>query len=97
MPIVCPACNKPNLLEPACPRCGCDLSVLHKIAAAAGARLAAARAALASRDWSGALTEAGRSWDLVHTRKSARMGVLAAAAAGDSAQALRWRERAAEG
>jgi hypothetical protein len=97
MPIVCPACNKSNVTEPGCPRCGCDLSVLHQIAAAAGTRLGAARAALAIRDWPGALAEAGRSWALVHSRESARMAFLAAAAAGDSAQALRWHERAAEG
>lgn len=97
MPIVCPACNKAGQARGACERCGCDLSLLQKIAAAADARLSAARLALASRDWPGARAEAERSWELVHARESAQVAFLAAAGEGDLAGALRWRERAREG
>ena len=97
MPIVCPACNKANQTEAACQRCGCDLARLHGLADAAAACLDGATAALADGDWPAALTAAGRSWRLRHTAESARVAFLAAAATGETARALRWRERAAEG
>jgi hypothetical protein len=93
--IVCPACNKANQTGDACQRCGCDLTQLHEIAAAAVTRLGAARTALAGRDWSTAVMEAERSWRLLHTGESAQLAFLAAAARGDGTLALRWRERAA--
>ncbi len=96
MAIACPACNKAGQTEAACQRCGCDLSPLHEIVDAAATRLAGATAALANRDWSGAQADAERSWQLVHTGESARLAWVAAAAHGDTAGALRWRERAAE-
>lgn len=97
MPIVCPACNKANQTEAACQRCGCDLARLHEIGDAAAACLGGATAALAERDWSAAHAAAGRSWRLRHTAESARIAFLAAAALGDTARALRWRDRATAG
>ncbi len=94
MPIVCPACNKASQTAAACQRCGCDLTRLQEIVATAGALRGAAVAALADRDWSAAQAAAGRSWQLCHRVESARVAFLAAAAAGETAQALRWRERA---
>lgn len=79
-----------------CQRCGCVLSRLHEIAAAAGARLLAARRSLANGDWPDALRQAGRSWRLCHSAESARLAFVAAAAVGETACALRWRERAAD-
>jgi hypothetical protein len=94
MALVCPACNKAGQADAACSRCGCDLSRLHAIAEAAAAQLAAARAALRQRDWPGARVRAEQSWSLCHTRESARVAFLAAAAAGETARALIWRDRA---
>ena len=67
MPITCPACNKAGQTDAACQRCGCELTHLHEIVAAAATRLARAHAALTNRDWSGALADAEGSWDLLHT------------------------------
>lgn len=97
MPIVCPACNKANQNEAACQRCGCDLARLHEIGEAAAACLGGATAALADGDGSAALLAAGRSWRLRHTAESARLAFLAAVAIGDTARALRWRDRAVDG
>ncbi|MGH7946826.1 MAG: hypothetical protein ACREF9_17750 [Opitutaceae bacterium] len=94
MAIVCPACNKAGQAEAVCQRCGCDLSQLHAIVAAAASRLSAAAASLAGCDWPGALVQAERSWRLCHTPASAQVAFLAASAAGAAARALRWRERA---
>lgn len=69
---------------------------LHEIVAVAATHLEGAAAALANRDWSVALTAAGCSWRLRHTAESARIAFLAAAASGDTARALRWRERATD-
>lgn len=93
-PIVCPACNKANQTAPTCQRCGCELSPLHEIAAAAASRLSAARSALAMSNWPAALHAAAHSWRLRHTAESARVAFLAIAAAGDTMQAMRWRRRA---
>jgi hypothetical protein len=73
MPITCPACNKAGQTDAACQRCGCELTHLHEIVAAAATRLARAHAALTNRDWSGALADAEGSWDLLHTAESARL------------------------
>lgn len=96
MAIVCPACNKAGQTAAACQRCGCDLSHLHEIVGAAATRFASATAALANRDWSGALAEAEHAWQLVHTRESAQLAWAAAAASGDTACALRWHRRATQ-
>ena len=96
MPITCPACNKASQSGAACQRCGCDLARLHEIVAAATTHLAGAAAALAARAWSAALAAAGRSWRLRHTAESARIAFLAAAATGDTARAMRWRDRATD-
>jgi len=97
VPIACPACNKANQTEAACQRCGCDLARLHEIRAAAVACLGGATAALADGDWTAALSAAARSWRLRHTAESARIAFLAAAAAGDTARTLHWRQRATDG
>jgi len=96
MPINCPACGKAGQTEPACQRCGCDLSRLHEIAGAAGARQLAAHRSLANGDWADALRQAEQSWRLCHSAESAQLAFLAAAAVGETACALRWRERGAD-
>ena len=96
MPIVCPACNKPNQADAACQRCGCDLARLHEVGAAAAASLGDATSALVDCNWPVAFAAAVRSWRLRHTMESARIAFLAAAASGDTAQALRWHRRVAE-
>ena len=96
MAITCPACNKAGQTDATCQRCGCDLARLHEIVDAAAGRLVRAHAALAARDWRGALAEAECSWGLLHTAESAQLAWVAAAAAGDTPRALRWRGRAAD-
>ena len=93
MPLTCPACNKAGQTAAACQRCGCDLSRLHSIAAAAAGRYAAARRALEESDWSAALTRATESWRLRHSPAAAQLAFLAAAARGDGAATLRWHRR----
>ena len=94
--IRCPACQKPN--EPGaastCPRCGCDLSMLCQILAAAWAHLSHAKENLHEADWSAALAHAEQSWKLLHTPQSARVACLATAAMGDVENLARWRPRA---
>lgn len=94
MSLTCPACNKAAQAEAACVRCGCDLSRLRAVLVAAASRLDAARVSLAARDWPGALADAQRSWRLHHTPEAARVAFCAAAAAGDTARAIAWHERA---
>ncbi len=67
----------------------------HKANQTEAAYLGVRPAALAEGDWPAALA-AGRSWRLRHTEATARMAFLAAAAAGDTARALRWRDRATD-
>jgi hypothetical protein len=97
VPLTCPACNKAGQTDAACQRCGCDLSRLHTIAAAAAGRYAAARRALEDSDWSAALTRATESWRLRHSPAAAQLAFLAAAAGGNGAATLRWQTRAAAG
>ena len=94
MAIVCPACGKAAQAEAVCQRCGCDLSPLHAVCEAAVSCLGAAHAALSVGNWRGALGLAERSWSLRHAPSSARTAFLAAAAAGDTREALLWRARA---
>lgn len=94
MNVTCPACNKPGQTEPACPRCGCDLSQLHAILRTATARLADAQTALTRHDCQGALARSEHSWLLLHSAQSAQLAFLAAAALGDTPRALAWRRRA---
>ncbi len=94
MAITCPACSKTGQTESACQRCGCDLSRLHAIVTRATSRLQAARASLEKRDWTRALIHAEQSWRLCHTIESAQMAFLSAAAGGETALALVWRQRA---
>ena len=96
MPITCPTCSKASQSGAVCQRCGCDLARLHQIVEAAATHLDGAAAALAERDWSTALTAARSSWRLRHTAESARIIFLAAAATGDTARALHWRQRATD-
>lgn len=96
MPLTCPACNKANQSDATCPRCGCDLSRLHQLAAASTARLADALTALEEFDWPEALNHASSSWRLRHSAASARLAFLAATAAGQTQAALRWHRRATD-
>ncbi len=95
MTINCPACGKPNevVAASACSRCGCDLSVLRQILAAALADLNQAKQRLREADWFAALAHAEQSWKMVHTPQSARLACLAAAAIGDGERLARWRPR----
>jgi hypothetical protein len=94
MPLSCPVCTKPNQDGPACQRCGCDLSALHMIRRAAEACLAEARHSLRDQQWGQALIEAERSWELCHSPEAARCAFVLAAALGETAAALHWRQRA---
>lgn len=94
MALPCPACNKADQTAAACTRCGCDLSQLHAIVAAAADRLAAAQVALGAADWPAALAGAEQSWQLVHSTEAARLGFLAAGAQGDTVRTLQWHRRA---
>jgi hypothetical protein len=94
MSLNCPACNKPNQDGPACQRCGCDLSALHTIRRAAQVCLAEAIHGLRNRQWNQALIEAERSWELYHSPEAAHCAFVLAAALGETAAALRWRQRA---
>ncbi len=94
MAIPCPACNKADQTAATCGRCGCDLSKLHTIVAAAARRMTAAHAALVQDDWTAALAAAEQSWRLVHSYEAARLGFLAAGALGDTSLALHWHRRA---
>ena len=93
MAITCPACNKANQTTAACARCGCDLSSLQAVVAAATAHLGDALSALRSGDWSAALAGAEASWQLCHSTDAARLGFLAASALRQTAEALHWHER----
>ena len=94
MAIICPACNKANQTEAACSRCGCDLRALHAVLEGAQATLCQAKGALGEADWAGALGWAQRSWELCHTVEAARLAFIAAAASGQTQDALGWRQRA---
>lgn len=93
MSITCPACNKPNQAQPACSRCGCDLSCLLALANGAAGALSQARNWLHQRDWAEALEWAEESWRLRHTAEAAGIAFLAAGALGLTARALCWHER----
>ena len=103
MRIQCPACGKQNEIDSSdpsddpsdlCARCGCDLSALREIQAAAADHLSLAKKGLQEGAWAEALAHAQRSWQLVHASHSARVACLGAAAMGDSVRLVRWRARA---
>lgn len=94
MSLICPACNKANQTDAACQRCGCDLTPLHAIVRSAASCLDSAAAAFTERDWPEALAFAAQSWELRHSSESAQTAFLAAAAAGQTSDALMWRTRA---
>lgn len=91
--ILCPACGKANQGGPTCPRCGCALEALLRVAAAAERAAAEAHRLLEMRDWAAARAAADRSWRMRRSARSARIAFLAAAAAGDSPGAAQWRAR----
>jgi hypothetical protein len=96
MLVTCPACNKGDQIVPVCARCGCDLSALRTVLAAAAVCRADARAALEACDWDQALACAERAWHLHHTPETARLAFLAAAALAQTPHALHW-HRLAQG
>ncbi len=97
MTVICPACKKTNEESEAraCSRCGCDLSALREILAAAVAHLSRAKNNLRQADWAAALVEAEYSWKLLHTAHSAHLAALASAAMGNVHGLQRWRQRVA--
>src|SRR4051812_628784 len=92
--LACPACNKSAQTSPACERCGCDLSQLHRIRAIAAASLNKACSCLRTQEWSDALRHAEASWQLYHSSQAAGVAFLAAGALGETAETLRWSESA---
>ncbi len=96
MTITCPACGKANPEEPACARCGCDLTELRAVLTAAAHALETAKACLRAANWAAALDWTEASWQLHHTVETARLGFLAAGGAGDIASALLWQRRTDE-
>ena len=96
MEISCPACGKTSDLSAttSCPRCGCDLGPLARIIAGAVWHLQAAAGGLRAGNWAAALEHAQRSWSLLHSPRAARLAFLAAAALGETRDALCWRRRA---
>jgi hypothetical protein len=96
MKIQCPACGKQTEtgIVDACARCGCNLSVLAGIRAAAASQLSQAQTELRQGAWAEALAHAERSWQLVHTSHSAHAACLATVAMGDTIRLARWRRRA---
>jgi hypothetical protein len=95
MEISCPACAKTSELSAAaaCPRCGCDLGPLARIIAGAVWHLQAAAGDLRARNWEAALEHAQQSWSLCHSQGAARVAFLAAAALGETRDALSWLRR----
>jgi hypothetical protein len=95
MEISCPACAKTSDVSAttSCPRCGCDLGPLAVILAGAAWHLQAAAGEMRTRDWKAALEHAQQSWSLYHSRRAARAACLAAAALGETREALSWRRR----
>jgi hypothetical protein len=95
--LLCPACRKLNepvvLPSATCSRCGCDLSTLCAIRAAAARSLPAAARALHRRDWATALEHAGHSWSLLNSPDAARLAALACGALGQIEELLTWRHR----
>ena len=90
----CPTCGKSGVTAEACPRCGCDLTPLRALAAAAAWHLSRAADALGRRRWRTALGHAATSWRVRHTPAAARLAFLAAAAASETTLAAWWHERA---
>ncbi|MBX3744091.1 MAG: hypothetical protein KF833_02175 [Verrucomicrobiae bacterium] len=97
MVIRCPACNKTGQAEARCARCGCELTELRRIAVAARVHWRMGMEALRQGVWTEALDRAGRSWAMRHSADAARLGFLAAGAAGDSVAACQWHARAEAG
>lgn len=99
MQIVCPACGKTMLLRPGgtgtCDRCGCDLSSLRDIQAAAAGLLMLAKEALVAGEHHAALEYADRSWSMVRGGQSASVACLAASALGAGEALALWRARVA--
>jgi len=95
MEISCPACGKTSDLSAttSCSRCGCDLGPLARISAGAVWHLQAAAGELRAGDWETALKHAQRSWSLRHSSHAARLAFLAAAALGETRDALAWHRR----
>ena len=96
MQLACPACGKTNdtVQGDSCQRCGCDLSPLTAIRQAAGWHLRTAANQLRAQAWADALRQAESSWALRRSSAAAQVAFLAAAALGDTAQLLHWREQA---
>jgi hypothetical protein len=77
-----------------CPRCGCELAILERIARAASRELSTSRENLEAGNPREALRCAGDSWRLKKGAGAARLAFLAAIAAGDFDQAGLWYGRA---
>ena len=96
MTLTCPACRKVNEFHRApygCARCAADLSNLWAVNTAAEQARREAVEAMRRRDWSAALTDAGRSWSLRRSVNAAGLAFLAAAASGRTGLACAWLKR----
>lgn len=97
MQLTCPACRKRNEsvkdTNPACSRCGCDLSRLRAVQLAAAQARHTAALALRLGRWADALDHAERAWRLFHHPHAAQLAALASGALGDTGTVLLWRHR----
>jgi len=93
MPIACPACRKAIDDAVACPRCGCDVDVLHTIERARSAALARARAFLLAQQPAEALIHATTAWRLHHGPDAAKVACMASCSLHEFRDASMWHAR----
>ncbi|MBL6763769.1 MAG: hypothetical protein ISQ14_02355 [Verrucomicrobiae bacterium] len=93
--LTCPACRKVNDWDSdqPCVRCEADLNTLRTIQVAAVREQSRAREALRHQDWRAAAEHAARSWNLVQSPESARLGFLAALADSSAGEPSLWLAR----
>ncbi|MGD9211926.1 MAG: hypothetical protein PVI90_14185 [Desulfobacteraceae bacterium] len=90
MAIRCPACKRVNSGEDSCKRCGMDLSVLLAIHSASKRYLELSRRNILSSKGNDALICAQCAWDLIHTRKAAKLAFLSCILLERYEQATQW-------
>ena len=94
--VACPGCGKENASKgippnwDPCARCGCELTTLGRLAFRAEADYLLAVAALREGDHASAAELAFKSWELMHSRRAASVGLLANAALGNLSAAADW-------
>ena len=94
MAITCPACGKRNDGGIECARCGCEISILERIARAAEQELRMGKECLVNGNAPEAFHHAESSWFLKKSPEAARLAFLACLAAADFRRVRRWYARA---